>query len=151
MCRNFRGTQNCKSTQGVETPCYLLDCHASFHSARNDGSEVIHIQKFVNFLNNKAVSTPCVNNSRKSTQWAEATLLSKFFTFDNLSEKNQLLRFVINNFNLIKEDIRMRISKTKKILTIILSVGLLFAISCGDRPTEVVPAMEVYQKLRELE
>ena len=86
-----------------------MDCHASFHSARNDGigkpykdrkkfvitsdSEVIHIQKFVNFLNNKAVSTPCVNNSKKSTQWAEATLLSKFFTSinsDNLSRKKKI-------------------------------------------------------------
>ena len=29
----------------------------------------------------------------------------------------------------------MRISKTKKFLTIILSISLLFSISCGDRPT----------------
>ena len=78
------------------------------------------------------VSTPCVLFFEPLTQWAEATLLSKFFTFDNLSEKNQLLRFVINNF-IHKEDIRMRIFK--KILTIILSIGLLVVISCGDKPT----------------
>ena len=29
----------------------------------------------------------------------------------------------------------MRISKTKKFLTIILSISLLFLVSCGDRPT----------------
>ena len=109
-----------------------MDCHASFHSARplcaphgdddlnklcNDrkksvitsGSEVIHIQKFVNFLNNKVVfpkgrlwRTPCVLFSKLLTQWAEATLLSKFFTFDNLSRSNPC--FVINNF-IHKEDI----------------------------------------------
>ena len=111
-----------------------MDCHASFHSARNDDLNklcndreksvitrakpeakarrwrVIHIQKFVNFLNNKVVfpkgrlwRTPCVNNSKKSTQWAEATLLSKFFTFDNLSRSNS--SFVINNFKLIQRRI----------------------------------------------
>ena len=54
---------------------------------------------------------------------------------DNLSRSNS--SFVINNFNLIKEDILMK--DIKKILTIILSISLLFAISCGDRPTGSSP------------
>ena len=62
---------------------------------------------------------------------SKTDLLLTSINSDNLSGINS--RFVINNFNLIKEDIRMRISK--KILTIILSVGLLFAVSCGDKPT----------------
>ena len=73
------------------------------------------------------VLTPCVLFSELLTQWAEATLLSKFFTFDNLSRSNPC--FVINNF-IHKEDIHMRIFK--KILTIILSIGLLFLVSCGN-------------------
>ena len=68
------------------------------------------------------------------TQGVKTALLSTSINSDNLSEKIKNLRFVINNF-IHKEDIRMRISKTKKFLTIILSIGLLFTISCGDRPT----------------
>ena len=137
-----------------------MDCHASFHLARNDdkflsrplcaphgddrkksvntsGSEVIHIQKFVNFLNNNVALAHCVNNSKKSTQGVcqrrpvgKATVLSKFFTFDNLSRSNPC--FVINNF-IHKEDIRMK--NITKILITILSLTLLFVIGCGDRPT----------------
>ena len=55
---------------------------------------------------------------------------------DNLSEKIKNLRFVINNF-IHKEDIRMK--NIKKFLTIILAISLLFAISCGDRPTGSTP------------
>lgn len=39
--------------------------------------------------------------------------------------------------NLIKEDIRMK--NIKKFLTIILAISLLFAVSCGDRPTGSTP------------
>ena len=90
-----------------------------------------YIQNSFNSLITTGFSPLCAFANR--TQGVETTLLSKFFTFDNLSRSNPC--FVINNFNLIKEDIRMRISKTKKFLTIILSISLLFAISCGDRPT----------------
>ena len=170
-----------------------MDCHA-FVKARNDsrgkpyndrkksvitsGSEVIHIHKFVNFLNNNVASAHCVHLQMRrkgvpeqdaklqSTQWAsqtgrraKTTLLLRiwnsilygllrftrndgskvihFFTSinsDNLSRSNPC--FVINNF-IHKEDIHMRISK--KILTIILSIGLSFSISCGDRPTGSTP------------
>ena len=224
-------------TQGVKTPCYLLDCHASFHSSRNDdlnklcndrkctvitsGSEVIHIQKFVNFLNNNAAfpkgrlwRAHCVNNSegrkgfpeqdaklqstqgvetalllriwnsilyglprftrnddlnklcndrKKSvitsnseiihiqnslnslittgfsplcafvnrTQGVKTALLSTSINSDNLSRSNS--SFVINNFNFTQGGNSME--NFKKILTIILSISLLFAISCGDKPT----------------
>ena len=104
-----------------------MDCHASFHSARNDGSEVIHIQKFINFLNNKAVSTPCVLFSELLTQWAKATLLSVSINSDNLSRSNPC--FVINNF-IHKEDIRMK--NITKILITILSLTLLFAVGCSN-------------------
>ena len=99
-------------TQGVKTPCYLLDCHASFHLARNDGSEVIHIQKFVNFLNNN-VAFPtgrlwrahCVNNSEgrkgfpeqdaklQSTQGVKTDLLLRIWN----SILYGLLRFTHND------------------------------------------------------
>ena len=52
---------------------------------------------------------------------------------DNLSEKIKNLRFVINNFNFTQGGNSME--NFKKILTIILSISLLFAISCGDKPT----------------
>ena len=78
----------------------------------------------------------CVNNSegRKIVKARKGLkpLVISVNNSDNLSEKIKNLRFVINNF-IHKEDIRMRISK--KILTIILSIGLLFLVSCGDRPT----------------
>ena len=48
-------------------------------------------------------------------------------------KKNPII--VVNN--LIKEDIRMK--NIKKFLTIILAISILFAISCGDRPTGSTP------------
>ena len=57
---------------------------------------------------------------------------------DNLSRSNPC--FVINNFNLIKEDIRMK--NITKILITILSLTLLFVVGCGDRPTGSIPGKE---------
>ena len=93
--------------------------------------------------NNNVASAHCVNNSEgrkgfpeqdaklQSTQGVKTTLLSTSINSDNLSGINS--RFVINNFKFQKEDILMK--DIKKILTIILSISLLFLISCGDRPT----------------
>ena len=125
-------------------------CNDRKKSVITSGSEVVHIQKFVNFLNNNVAfpknakkynnnvaSAHCVNNSegRKIVKARKGLkpLVISINNSDNLSRSNPC--FVINNFNLIKEDIRMRISKTKKFLTIILSISLLFAVSCGDKPT----------------
>ena len=78
-------------------------------------------------IDNKVVLTPCVLFSELLTQWAEATLLSKFFTFDNLSRSNPC--FVINNF-IHKEDILMK--DIKKFLIAALSFMLLVSISCSN-------------------
>ena len=127
LCAFANRTQGVSRTgRRAKTPCYLLDCHASFHSARPLCAP--HGDDELNKL---------CNDRKKSVITSDSEVihiknLSKFSTSinsDNLSEKNQLLRLVINNFKSTnKEDIRMR--NIKKILTTILSISLLFATSC---------------------
>ena len=62
---------------------------------------------------------------------SKTNLLSTSINSDNLSRSNPC--FVINNFNFTQGGNSME--NFKKILTIILSISLLFAISCGDKPT----------------
>ena len=84
----------------------------------------------------------CVNNSegRKIVKAHKGLkpLVISINNSDNLSRSNS--SFVINNFNLIKEDIRMK--NITKILITILSLTLLFVVGCGDRPTGSIPGKE---------
>ena len=107
MC-NSRRTQIAEAYKGLKP---LVVKVGLLRFTRNDDTKELK-----NFNNNAAFPkgrlwrAHCVLFSELLTQWAsrtgrraKATLLSKFFTFDNLSRSNSCL--VINNFKLIQRRI----------------------------------------------
>ena len=78
-------------------------CNDRKKSVITSDSEVIHIQKFVNFLNNNVASAHCVNNSEAARKGfpergaERKPLVISVNNSDNLSGKIKNLCSVINN------------------------------------------------------